>query len=65
VWVYLFVWVGFHLVVGFFGVGAAAEGTAWFAHLGGFLVGASLSPLFLSLRRREVARRVRVPAIAV
>ncbi|HET6584718.1 MAG TPA: rhomboid family intramembrane serine protease [Nannocystaceae bacterium] len=62
VWVYLFVWVGFHLVVGFFGKGAGAEGTAWFAHLGGFLVGAAVSPMFLAMRRREVARRVRVPA---
>lgn len=62
VWVYLFVWVGFNLVVGFFGRGAGAEGTAWFAHLGGFLVGAAVSPMFLALRRREVARRVRVPA---
>ncbi len=62
VWVYLFVWVGFHIVMGFFARGAGAEGVAWFAHLGGFLVGISCTPLLLALRRREVARRVHVPA---
>jgi len=64
VWVYLFVWVGFHLLMGFFGVGASAEGVAWFAHLGGFLVGVAVTPVLLAVRRREVARRVKVPAAA-
>lgn len=62
VWVYLFVWVAFHVVMGLFGTGAGAEGVAWFAHLGGFLVGLGVTPLVLAWRRREVARRVRVPA---
>jgi membrane associated rhomboid family serine protease len=62
VWVYLFVWVGIQVVLGFWGVGAGAEGVAWFAHLGGFLVGLAVTPLLLAMRRREVARRVRVPA---
>jgi membrane associated rhomboid family serine protease len=62
VWVYLFVWVGLHIVMGFFARGPGAEGTAWFAHLGGFLVGIACTPLLLALRRREVARRVHVPA---
>lgn len=63
VWVYLFVWVGFHVVMGMFGTGAGAEGVAWFAHLGGFVVGIAVAPLVLAWRRREVARRVRVPAL--
>lgn len=62
VWVYLLVWVGFHIVMGFFGTGGGAKQVAWFAHLGGFLVGLAVTPLMLRLRRREVARSVRVPA---
>jgi membrane associated rhomboid family serine protease/Zn-finger nucleic acid-binding protein len=64
VWSYLIVWVGFHILMGFFGKGSGVEGVAWFAHLGGFLVGLAVTPLMLTLRRREVARRVRVPALA-
>jgi membrane associated rhomboid family serine protease/Zn-finger nucleic acid-binding protein len=60
-WVYLFVWVGYHIVMALFATGAAEE-VAWFAHLGGFLVGIAVTPLLLRVRRREVARRVRVPA---
>ncbi len=61
VWAYLFVWVGFHILMGFWGTGTGVEGVAWFAHLGGFLVGIAVAPLMLAIRRREVARRVRVP----
>lgn len=61
-WVYLFVWIGFHLVVGFFGSGAAAEGTAWFAHLGGALLGLLMAPLALRWRRKQVSKKVRVPS---
>lgn len=61
-WSYLFVWVGFHLVMGLFGTGSGAEGVAWFSHLGGFMVGLGVTPLVLAWRRREVARRVEVPA---
>lgn len=62
VWVYLFVWVGFHIVMGFFARGEGVEGVAWFAHLGGFAVGIAMTPLVLAMRRRAVARRVAVPA---
>lgn len=62
VWAYLGVWVAFHVVMGLFGTGAGAEGVAWFAHLGGFCVGLGITPLVLEWRRREVARRVAVPA---
>ncbi len=65
VWVYLFVWVGFHLVMGFFGTGEGAEGVAWFGHLGGFLAGLALTPLLLKLRRAKVAQSVRVPAMGL
>jgi membrane associated rhomboid family serine protease len=61
-WIYLFVWVAFHVVMGVFGTGAGAEGVAWFAHLGGFCAGLGVTPLVLAWRRREVARRVDVPA---
>lgn len=64
VWAYLFVWVGFHILMGFWGKGTGAEGVAWFAHLGGFLVGIAVTPLMLALRRREVARSVRVPSLS-
>jgi membrane associated rhomboid family serine protease/Zn-finger nucleic acid-binding protein len=62
VWIYLGVWVIFHIVMGLFGTGQGAEGVAWFAHLGGFLVGLGVTPLVLAWRRREVARRVEVTA---
>lgn len=62
VWVYLLVWVGFHVVMGLFGTGKGAQGVAWFAHLGGFAVGLAVTPLLLRLRRAEIAKRVRVPA---
>ena len=63
VWVYLFVWTGYHVVMALFATGSAEE-VAWFAHLGGFAVGIAVTPLLLRVRRREVARRVRVPAWA-
>ncbi|MBK6919126.1 MAG: rhomboid family intramembrane serine protease [Deltaproteobacteria bacterium] len=62
-WTYLFVWAAFQLLMGFWGKGADAESVAWFAHLGGFLVGVAVTPLVLAMRRREVARHVRVPAL--
>lgn len=62
-WAYLFVWVAYHVVMALFGTGAGAEEVAWFAHLGGFLVGIAVTPLLLRVRRREVASRVRVPAM--
>jgi membrane associated rhomboid family serine protease/Zn-finger nucleic acid-binding protein len=65
VWVYLIVWLGFHVVMGFFGTGRGAQEVAWFAHLGGFAAGLAIAPLMLRRRRRVVARSVRVPAIAV
>lgn len=63
VWVYLFVWVGFHVIMAFFGSGSGVEDVAWFAHLGGFVAGLLVTPLLLKIRRREVAARVRVPSM--
>lgn len=60
-WVYLGAWVGLQLVMGFF---TTKIQFAWFAHLGGFLFGLLITPLVLRVRRREVAREVRVPASA-
>ena len=60
VWVYLFVWVGFQAVMGLFETSSA--GVAWFSHLFGFLFGIALTPAILSARRREISKRVRVPA---
>ena len=61
-WVYLFVWVLFQIVMGFF---SSAVQFAWFSHLGGFLFGLLLTPLVLRWRRRDVARRVAVPSYPV
>lgn len=58
VWAYLVFWVGFNL---FMGVATDNESVAWFSHLGGFMFGAFVAPLILHQRRREVARRVKVP----
>ena len=63
VWVFLGVWIVFHIVMGVFASGEGAEGVAWFAHLGGFAVGFAVTPWMLKLRRRAVARSVRVPAM--
>lgn len=59
-WVYLFVWVGFQAVMGLFETSSA--GVAWFSHLFGFAAGAAMTPMILAMRRREVAKTVRVPA---
>lgn len=61
-WVYLFVWVGLQALLSLI---AEDAGVAWYAHLFGFAVGAALTPVILSMRRREVARAVKVPAIDV
>jgi len=59
VWAYLAFWVLFHLAMAFF---TRNTSVAWFAHLGGFVFGLAVTPLILRLRKREVARRVLVPA---
>jgi membrane associated rhomboid family serine protease/Zn-finger nucleic acid-binding protein len=59
VWVYLLMWVLFHLAMAFF---THDRSVAWFAHLGGFAFGLAATPWILRARRREVARRVAVPA---
>lgn len=59
-WVYLFVWVGFQLVMGVIESGEAR--IAWWSHVGGFAVGAAVTPLVLKQRRREIAKKVGVPA---
>ncbi|KIG15437.1 rhomboid family serine protease [Enhygromyxa salina] len=61
VWVYLFVWVGFQAVMGVFATSDA--GVAWFSHLFGFAFGGGVTPLILWMRRGEVARSVRTPAL--
>jgi membrane associated rhomboid family serine protease len=61
VWAYLVVWLLFHVGMAFF---TTKEEVAWFAHLGGLVCGLALTPLFLAVRRRQVARSVRVPARA-
>ena len=58
-WMYLGAWVILQLVMGFF---TDKVQFAWFSHLGGFLFGLTMTPVVLYLRRREVARAVRVPA---
>src|SRR5690606_21531870 len=60
VWVYLIVWFGFQAVMGMFATSSA--GVAWFSHLFGFAFGVAVTPMLLGLRRREVAKGVRVPA---
>lgn len=62
-WVYLFVWIGFQAVMGFFTAKGSGH-VAWFSHIGGFLMGIAMTPLVLRARRREVAASVRVPAAA-
>lgn len=59
-WVYLFFWIGFQVVMGFFSKGAGH--VAWYSHIFGFLTGIVMTPIVLELRKREVARDVEVPA---
>ncbi|MBL4685952.1 MAG: rhomboid family intramembrane serine protease, partial [Nannocystaceae bacterium] len=61
-WVYLLIWVAFHLTMGLFASGEGAEGTAWFAHLGGFVFGLAVTPWVLRWRRGVVASSVAVRA---
>lgn len=61
VWVYVAGWFAIQTVMGLFGQGEASQ-VAWFAHIGGFLVGLAGAPLLLALRRRDIARKVKVPA---
>jgi len=60
VWVYLLVWFGFQALMG--ARASSDVAVAWFSHLFGFAFGAAATPLFLAVRRREVAKQVRVPA---
>jgi len=62
VWIYIAGWFGIQAVMGFFARGVDVSEVAWFAHMGGFLVGLAIAPLLLMVRRREVAARVAVPA---
>jgi membrane associated rhomboid family serine protease len=55
---YLALWVGLHVVMGFF---STDRQTAWFAHLGGFMFGLIATPLLHLWIQREVAARTRVP----
>ncbi|MEZ4449857.1 MAG: rhomboid family intramembrane serine protease [Nannocystaceae bacterium] len=58
-WIYLVIWLGLQFVMGFF---TTQFEMAWFSHIGGFVYGLGLTPLVLWMRRREVARKVAVPA---
>jgi membrane associated rhomboid family serine protease len=50
--------------MGLFGTGKGASAVAWFAHAGGFAVGLVATPWMLRLRRKSVAKEVKVPAFA-
>jgi membrane associated rhomboid family serine protease len=57
-WFFLIVWIAFQLIQGLPSLGAdagRAGGVAWLAHIGGFVAGIVLLPLFL---RRRQARRL-------
>ncbi len=60
-WAYLGVWIGFQAVMAFY---SDAIQMAWFAHLGGFVVGLAVTPWVLRRRRREVAAQVRFKSAA-
>ena len=59
---FIFIWFGFQLLSGYMSLGLVGEnvgGTAFFAHIGGFVVGLALIYLFRSSRRGPPRRRVR------
>lgn len=60
-WVYLCAWLGFQAVMAFF---SDAQSFAWFAHIGGFALGAAFTPLVLRQVCREVGATVRVKSAA-
>jgi membrane associated rhomboid family serine protease/Zn-finger nucleic acid-binding protein len=60
VWIYIFVWLAFQAAMSVLSTSSA--GVAWYSHLFGFAAGAALTPGLLWLRRREIARKVRVVA---
>ena len=61
-WFYIAFWIGFQVVMAFFSKGGHV---AWYSHIFGFAVGLVMTPIILRMRRREVARRVEVPAAGV
>jgi len=53
---FLIIWIAFQVIMGLPSLGAEAEqagGVAWFAHIGGFVAGIVLLPLFLSRRQTK------------
>jgi membrane associated rhomboid family serine protease/Zn-finger nucleic acid-binding protein len=60
-WVYLGAWVGFQAVMA---ATSDAPQFAWYAHLGGFALGAALAPPVLRSVCREVGETVRVKSAA-
>ena len=60
-WVYVVTWLGVQVAMALF---SAEVDFAWFTHIGGFIVGAALSPFVIAWRRRRVAASVRVPSAA-
>ncbi len=60
-WLYLTAWFGFQVAIS---MSSDQVELAWADHVGGFLIGAMITPWVLRLRRREVATRVRFPSAA-
>lgn len=58
-WIFLFVWFGWQLLQGFTSIGLdqTAGGVAFFAHIGGFVVGLALVRLFRQHPREDDERR--------
>lgn len=60
-WIYLGAWIGFQAVMALF---SDAHQFAWFSHIGGFVLGAAVTPLVLRRVCREVGETVRVKSAA-
>ncbi len=60
-WVYVVAWIGFQLVMA---VVSSDVNFAWYAHIGGFMFGAAMTPIVVRWRQRRVAEQVQVPSAA-
>jgi len=60
-WIYVIGWFAIQIAIG---LATSGGDIAWAAHVGGFLVGLAITPWILARKRREVAARVAVPALA-
>ncbi|MCA9713324.1 MAG: rhomboid family intramembrane serine protease [Myxococcales bacterium] len=61
VWVYVLIWIGCQVVMAAF---SSEVDFAWYAHIGGFMFGAAMTPVVVRWRQRRVAAEVRVPSAA-